>query len=291
MLSLKEKEEVLLKGLWNGKLHLSLIVFLTSLLFTFQIWDFYFNSPENFNHTVVANIILGMGILFSIAAGLFARAVESRRDFLEKEVKRKSEDLVQKNRENRQAETAAAAIYQSCHILFGEIRLENLLERIMELMAKVLRADEGSIMLVNGQELFVAASRGIPADVARQIRIKIGERVAGRAALLRREFLLVDGLENYPEFKGIESNGRIRSSIVFPLVCQDELLGVLNLNRTVTRENFTVADMLNVSIFAAQVAQAIRNASLYRTLERKIVQLEEAHQKVHDLERQLGIGI
>ena len=208
---------------------------------------------------------------------------------MEKEVKRKTEDLIQKNHENRQAEIAAAAIYQSCHILFSDVRIESLLERIMDLLAKVLRADEGSIMLVNGQELFVAASRGIPAEIAGQIRMKIGERVAGRAAQLRREFLLVDGLENYPEFKGIESNGKIRSSIVFPLICQEELLGVLNLNRTVMRENFTVADMLNVSIFAAQVAQAIRNASLYRALERKMTQLEESDQKIHDLETKLGI--
>ena len=280
-----------MKWQWSGKLHLSPIVFLTSLLFTFCLWDFYFNSPAPFDRTVAANTILGMGILFSIAAGLFARSVESRKDFLEKEVKRKTEELERKSRATQRAEAAATAIYQSGQILFSEVKLENLLERVMELLTKVLGADQGSIMLLDSnRELFIAASRGIPSEIVAQVRIPLGQRVAGRAAQLKQEFLIIGKLENYPEFEGIESNSKIKSSIVCPLLCREDLLGVLNLNRTVTVENFTQADLRNVSIFAAQVAQALRNASLYRALERKIAELEESHQKVHDLERRLGIG-
>ncbi|HLD49883.1 MAG TPA: GAF domain-containing protein, partial [bacterium] len=86
----------------------------------------------------------------------------------------------------------------------------------------------------------------------------------------------------------VQSNPRIRSSIVCPLICQEELLGVLSLNRTTKRENFTVADLLSVSIFAAQAAQAIHNSSIYRALELKITQLEESNKRIRDLEQGLG---
>ena len=271
------------------KLRLSVIVSLTSLLFTFQLWNLYFNSPDKFDNGVAANTILGMGILFSIAAGLFAWSIESRNEFLEKEVKQKIQELLQKNTESRKAESAVAAIYQVGHFLFSDMNPETLFEKIMDLSTQVLGADEGTIMLLDStRHLTIAASRGIPENIANQVRLRIGERVAGRVAELRREVLIVDGLENYPEFKGVQSNPRIRSSIVCPLICQEELLGVLSLNSTTKRENFTVADLLSVSIFAAQAAQAIHNSSIYRALELKITQLEESNKRIRDLEQGLG---
>lgn len=271
------------------QMHFSVIIFFVCLLFTVLLWDFYFRSEQPIDHTLTANLILAMGTLFSISAGLFAWSLETRREYLEMEVERKAQEILDKNVENKKAEAAAAAIYHSSHLLFSDITFNGLLDTIMDLMSIVLRSDEGSIMLLDANhELFIAASRGIPEEVARQVHIKIGERVAGRAAQLRREYLLVDGLDKYPEFQGIEPNARIRSSIVCPLVCQNELLGVLNLNRTTTSENFTISDMINVSIFSSQVAQAVRNASLYQSLERKIAELDETNRKLKVLQDQAG---
>ena len=250
-----------------------------------MIWDFYFNSQQEIDRTIAANLILFMGFLFSAASGLFAWSLESRRDFLEREVERKTKDLLEKNLENKKADIVSAAIYQSCHILFSHKQVSRVLESVMDSMEKVLHADEGSVMLLNEEnKLTIAASRGIPEGVAKEVQLKIGERVAGRAALLRREFLIVDGLEKYPEFKGIEPNSRIRSSIVCPLICQDRLLGVLNLNRTLTQENFSVEDLIHASIFSAQVAQALQNAKLYQAYEKKILELSQMNQKVRELQ-------
>lgn len=271
------------------RLCFSPILFFVCLLFTVLLWDFYFDSERPIDRMVTANLILIMGILFSTSAGLFAWSLETRKEYLEKEIEKKTQELLEKNKEAQKAEATAAAIYHSSHLLFSNIKFNGLLDTIMDLMSIVLHADEGSIMLLDAnRELFIAASRGIPEEVARQVHIKIGERIAGRAAQLRREFLLVDGLEQYPEFQGIEPNSRIRSSIVCPLVFQNELLGVLNLNRTANQTNFTVADMISVSIFASQVAQAVRNASLYQSLERKIAELEETNRRLKVLQDQVG---
>ncbi len=113
--------------------------------------------------------------------------------------------------------------------------------------------------------------------------LKIGERVAGIAAQKKREFLIVDGLDNYPEFKGIQSNPRIRSSMVCPLISKGEVLGVLNLSRTLTRENYTVADLLSASIFAAQLAEALRSNMMHNRLYQRMTELENFQNNIFNI--------
>jgi transcriptional regulator with GAF, ATPase, and Fis domain len=272
----------------SGKLRFTLSLFSTYLILIVFFCLFYFHAQSKLHPAVTSNMILGMGILLSVSTGLFGWAMDSRRNFLESEIKRKSEDVHIKNSETKKAEIASAAIYQCSRMLFSQTRFESLLENVMELIGKVTYSDEGSLMLLDSNhELYIASSRGIPEMIAGGAHIKIGQKVAGMAARERRDFLIVDGLDKYPEFEGIEPNPRIRSSIVCPLICHQELLGVLSISRTVTRENFSVADMIHVSIFASQVAQAIRNAYLYQALEQKASELEEANVRLRHLQAQL----
>lgn len=253
----------------------SILISLVCLLFTFLLWDHYFNSSEAIDRTVAANLILLMGSLFSVSLGLFTWSLENHRHFLESELKKKDAELSLKNADNRRADIHSSAIYEASQILFSDMKIQAVLDKVIDLMGRVFYADEGSIMLLNNRrELYIAASIGIPEDIVRGVQIQIGERVAGRAAKERRPFLLIDGLESYKDFQGLEPNPRIRSSIVCPLICQSEVLGVLNLNRVSRGENFTVSDLMNASIFAAQVAQAVKNATLYETLERKLAELD-----------------
>ncbi len=266
------------------QIRLSVAVFATCILFTFVLWNDFFNSGKPFDRDVAANLVLLMGLLFSIASALFAWSLETRQTYLENEVKRKGEQLFQKNRETKNAEVAAAAIYQACHLLFSETRGESPLEAVMDLMVKVLYADEGSIMLINEEkQLYIAASRGIPEEIAQNTCLRIGERVAGIAAQNRREYLIVDGLENYPEFQGIQSNPRIRSSMVCPLVARGEVLGVLNLSRTTNKENYTVADLLSASIFAAQLGEALISNQLHNRLHQRMMQLETFQKSIFEI--------
>lgn len=263
------------------QVRLSLVNFSISLLFTFLLWNHYFNSNEAIDRTVAANLILAMGFLFAVAAGLFGWALENRQDYLERTLNSKERALTEKNMETKSSEVACAAIYQTCRILFSEKHTEMPYNTLLDLMTKVLKADEGSLMLVDGaNNLYIAASRGIPLDVIKQTHLKMGERVAGRAAKEKREFLIVDGLDHYPEFRGLDGNNKIRSSIICPLVVQDTVLGVLNLNRTVIQDNFTVADLMNASIFTSQLAQALHNYLMTQKMGQKIMELESFQARI-----------
>ena len=262
-------------------IRISLVIFLVCLLSTFFVWDHHFNSDQPFDRILASNLILLMGTLFSVTAGLFVWSLESRRMTLEEEVRQRTSELVQKEREE-------IALYQSFKAIFTTVKLDVMLEIVMHLIQEVLHADEGSLMLFDEEKnLYIAASLGIGDSVVQNLHLRIGDRVAGQAARDKRDFLLIGGLENYPKFRGIEGNPRVRSSIVCPLIYQNEVLGVLNLNRTTTENNFNAADLRNASTFASQVAQGIQNARLYEVLEAKVAELKESNQRLHDTQNQL----
>lgn len=195
--------------------------------------------------------------------------------------------LIEKALEKNELKTLIA-LYESSRAIFSKVRLEDLLKLVMDLIRKGLKADEGSILFLDeSQKLTIACSIGLSKEAAQQVHLNIGERVAGFAAQQRRELLLVGGLDKYPEFGGVEINPRLASSIVIPLVDQDELLGVLTLNRLTGHEDFTSSDLRHASIFASQVAQAVRNARLFQNLEAKVEELRKAYKMLDETQSRL----
>jgi hypothetical protein len=82
-----------------SQIHLWLVIFLVCLLFTFVIWDRFFNSPDPLDQQLASNLILVMGILFSLSASLFAWSIESSRNRLEVRVRERTEELEKRNAE------------------------------------------------------------------------------------------------------------------------------------------------------------------------------------------------
>lgn len=198
--------------------------------------------------------------------------------------------LIEKALEKRELKTLVA-LYEASQILFSTMDLNRLLDVIMNLLHSVLGADEGSIMLLNEEKkLTIAACHGLPVDITQQVQLEIGERIAGLVAKEKKGRLFINGLENYPECRGMQRHRNIHSSIVCPLLSQDELLGVLNLSRTNEGGNFTLSDLQSASIFASQAALAIQNAKLYSALERAYKQLESAQAQLVQSEKLASVG-
>lgn len=76
-----------------------IFILLVGLLFTITLWDAYSNGSRPFDKEIASHLILIMGSLFSVAAGLFTWSLETRRSFLEKEIDLRTKDLHEKNQE------------------------------------------------------------------------------------------------------------------------------------------------------------------------------------------------
>jgi signal transduction histidine kinase/CheY-like chemotaxis protein len=182
-------------------------------------------------------------------------------------------------------------VYEATKNIYSSIKLAEMLPFMAGLSTQILKADDVSIMLMNQEgRLTVAATAGLDNEKRGETRLVLGERVAGKVAQ-EREPIIIDGpLNKDPRFSNIDSLRDIRSAIVFPLVMDGHLLGVLNANRTVREVPFTASDLRCASVFCAQIAQAIHNATLYRELDDKMKEIQQMQSQLVESEKLAAIG-
>ncbi len=101
----------------------------------------------------------------------------------------------------------------------------------------------------DGTELVVGPFQGLPACV----RIGLGRGVCGTAAAQRR-IVRVDDVETFPGH--IACDGASRSELVIPLLKNDQLLGVLDLDSP-SPGRFSPADEAGVAALAALWVAAV----------------------------------
>jgi hypothetical protein len=88
--------------------------------------------------------------------------------------------------------------------------------------------------------------------------------ITGRAVLQRRT-LNVPDVEIDPEY--IRTFPQVRSQLSVPLICEEEVIGVLTIEHP-GRSAFTTEDVQNIELLAAQAAVAIKNARQYDELKK-----------------------
>ncbi|HET7212523.1 MAG TPA: SpoIIE family protein phosphatase [Terriglobia bacterium] len=140
--------------------------------------------------------------------------------------------------------------------------LEVLMVRIAQLVKRVINYNVFAILLLNEktQVLRIRSSVGHPEERVRELRIKVGEGIVGRAALERRS-ILVNDVQNEPTY--IESMPTIRSELAVPLILKNRVIGVIDLEAD-TPDFFTDQHVNLLELLAGRMAMAIENARLYR---------------------------
>lgn len=158
------------------------------------------------------------------------------------------------------------SLYKASQIIFSVRDSDRLLEKIIEVTKSVMNADDVSLMLPDGNgEWYVAHAYGLPSEF-QPVRVRTGERVAGRIAQERKPALIPGPLANEERFTGIESFDRVKSSIVYPLISGDEIIGVLNINRVSMDQPFGKGDLERAATLASQITLALMNARLISEL-------------------------
>ena len=141
-------------------------------------------------------------------------------------------------------------------------------------------AEKGSIMLLNNnEELYIIASRGLDAELARTYRSTLKEGLFGKIASLKQP-VFVDDITREDRFKDDQSgNYRTRSFISCPIIFKDKLLGIININDRKDGQSFTDADFTLIKILSNQAASAIWNIYLTNQIKTKTLELEELNRK------------
>lgn len=146
--------------------------------------------------------------------------------------------------------------------------LEALLRRVLD----ILEADAGSIMVYNEDEkvLRIIAGIGLPEDVIKNTVLRFGEGIAGWVAEHREPVILEDVYKD-KRFVIIEPRFNIKSSICYPLIHKNKLVGVLNINSLREYRKFTY-DHLNM---VEKVAPVLASLLYKEELENRINKLNK----------------
>jgi diguanylate cyclase (GGDEF)-like protein len=167
-----------------------------------------------------------------------------------------------------------SALLDAGRAVNSTLELDRVLDSILAGATDLLPASSGSVMLLEGDELVVAAVVGN--DGALGKRAAVGDGIAGHVARTC-EPLLIDGRATSALFPGLvrRSGDEVRSALCVPLLERGVLLGVLNLSAP-AEGDFSEYDLRAVSLFAEQAATAIGKARLYERSQQQAEALARA---------------
>jgi sigma-B regulation protein RsbU (phosphoserine phosphatase) len=152
------------------------------------------------------------------------------------------------------------------------LNLDQLLKRIGDLLVKLIDYQMFSILLLDEskQKLVHRFSVRFKENIQLKHDIPLGRGLVGAAAELKKPILVPDVSK---DSRYIKVNPETRSELCVPLVHNNKVLGVLDLEHT--RRNYFNEDHVRTMVtLAAQIAIAVENATLYERLAREEQRLE-----------------
>ncbi len=173
-----------------------------------------------------------------------------------------------------------AALHAIDMIISSSLDLRVTLSEFLDLVISQLRVDAADVLLLNPhtQTLEFAAGRGFHADGIQRSRVRLGEGIAGLAALEHRSINipnLLDPANGFLRAPLLEIEGFISYAVV-PLMAKGHITGVLEVRHRAPLVLDT--EWLNfLEALAAQAAIAIDNATLFNELQRSTIEITVAY--------------
>lgn len=185
-------------------------------------------------------------------------------------------------------------LFQVSLRLNSTIKRKELLRIIMETAEKTLRAEGSSMILLDKerQELYFEVATGEKGEEVREIRLRMGEGIAGWVAQSGESVLIPDAAKD-PRWSNRVST-RVgmptRNMVCVPVVSNGETLGVLQVINRRFGGTFRGSDLRLLEMIASPAAVALENMLLYEALVKSMETLRETTAAKERLESELKIA-
>ena len=148
--------------------------------------------------------------------------------------------------------------------LTSSLQLDQVLRTIMEKINEVLRPDTWSLLLMDAvkDELYFQIATGKGADALKDVRIKVGQGLAGWVAQTGEVVVVPDTTKDSRFFAQVDAQTKVetRSIVAVPVRFRDQCLGVIELINCIGAEGFSQRDLALLEALADYAAIAIENA-------------------------------
>lgn len=185
-----------------------------------------------------------------------------------------------------QAKTLAL-LHEVSRELTSILDRQELLRRVAERVRKIVDYDVFSVMLWNEQTQFLESVFAMRCkdSIPVRLRLPLHQGLTGAAAGERR-VLRVHDVNEDPRYIRCETGVEARSEIVVPLLMQDRLIGVLDLESTQPHA-FTLEHERMLSTLGSFVAVALENARLFEEARENELRLRTDLDTAKEIQRQL----
>lgn len=165
------------------------------------------------------------------------------------------------------------------------LSVDELLTRTAEMVRRVIEYQLFSVLLLNrtGDKLEHHLSVKLGENIQIKRDIPLDRGICGAAATQRQAIVVKDVRED-PRYLMV--NPEVRSELAVPLIHQDQVLGVLDLEH-LRKGYYTEAHARTMSTLAAQMAVAVANARLYQQVLRAEGQMERDLHLAQEIQRHL----
>ena len=188
--------------------------------------------------------------------------------------------------EPEQAKTLGL-LYEISHELPSILDREELLRRIAERVKKLVDYQVFTVMLWNESDQLLESVFSLRFEDALPTRLQmpLNQGITGAAAAERRTIRVVD-VRLDPRYLKCDSEVEVRSELVVPLLRQDRLVGVLDLESTEPNA-FTADHERLLNILGSYIAVALENARLFEDARQTQTRLQEDLEMAREIQRQL----
>jgi phosphoserine phosphatase RsbU/P len=187
-------------------------------------------------------------------------------------------------RTTRQARTLLL-LNEIARELTSILNVDELLQRVAELLAKIIDYQMFSILLLDdaGHKLQHRFSQRFQENIHVKHDIPLGRGIVGTAAQEKAAMLVSDVSK---DARYIATNPETRSELAVPLIYKENVIGVIDLEHT-RRGYFTEDHKRTLTTLAAQIAIAIENARLYEQIAKQEQRLERDLKLARELQFRL----
>jgi phosphoserine phosphatase RsbU/P len=182
------------------------------------------------------------------------------------------------DRQNRTLRTLARLSQEFSSIL----DLDELLGKIAESIRELINYDAFSVLLVDAEKKVLRHRFSVRYDQRVKLdNVPLGKGITGAAAEGREAVRVVNTL-NDPRY--IESHPGVHSELAVPLIVQDRVVGVLDVE-SARVGYFTEEHQQTLSLLAPQIASSVENARLYEELAQREHRMEQDLKAARQLQK------
>jgi signal transduction histidine kinase len=183
-------------------------------------------------------------------------------------------------------------------LINSSLEIREVLDNSLAAVEHFMEVETSSIFELDKDagELFFCCARGTVAEKIQNLRLKVGEGIAGHVAQTEKALLVNNARQDPRFFASFDTVSGFTTSAILcaPLKAKDRLIGVLELLNKKDGADFTEEDLDIVSIVANQIGIALENARLYQKLQEKLqvtaADLKFAQGKLMQSERLAALG-